>query len=108
MKHTKLFEDYISEKNFQVVIGDQAPKFTLMHKSGSGQIVALASTSKELDKLIDSGASETAIAKDIEDGINEALKKSRESFRVEWDPGYRGAGYAFNMDVSELLKILNK
>ena len=60
------FEDFLNEKNLQVVTSDQAVNFRLTHQSGKANWLAMASTSKDLDKLIDSGASHQAIGKDIE------------------------------------------
>jgi hypothetical protein len=101
-------EELVSEKNFQVVTSDAAINYRLSHQSGSGQIIALASSGKDLDKEIESGASKTALGKDIEDTINDQLKKSRESVRVSIDHGYQGAGYAFRLELEDLLKRLNK
>ena len=102
------FEDFLNEKNLQVVTSDQAVNFRLTHQSGKANWLALASTSKDLDKLIDSGASHTAIGKDIEDTINMLLKRFRQNFTVELDHGWQGAGYAFHINFEDILKKLNK
>ena len=102
------FEDFLNEKNLQVVTSMQAVNFRLTHQSGKSNWLAMASTSKDLDKLIDSGASHTAIGKDIEDTINRLLKKFRQDFIVELDYGWQGAGYSFNLNFEDILKKLNK
>lgn len=102
------FEDFLNEKNFQVVTSMKAVNFRLTHQSGKSNWLAMASTSKDLDKLIDSGASHTAIGKDIEDTINMLLKKFRQNFTVELDYGWQGAGYSFNLNFEDILKKLNK
>ena len=77
------FEEFLNEKNMLVVIhGD--------------------------DKLINSGQSHTAIGKDIEDMINDQLKKYKQSFKVQLDYGWEGAGYSFDLDFEDILKKLNK
>ena len=107
-KYDYIVEELVSEKNLQVATSDAAINYSLSHQSGSGHIIALASTGKDLDKEIESGASKTALGKDIEDTINDQLKKSRESVRVSIDHGYQGAGYAFRLELEDLLKRLNK
>jgi len=102
------FEDFLNEKNFQVVTSMKAVNFRLTHQSGKANWLAMASTSKDLDKLIDSGASHTAIGKDIEDTINRLLKKFRQDFTVELDYSWQGAGYSFNLNFEDILKKLNK
>lgn len=104
----KLFEQFLNEKNFQVVSNMQAINYRLSYRYGQGGILAMAATGKDLDKEIESGASKTAIGKDIEDAINKALKKYRQSFTVEQDYGYQGAGYSFYINMDYLLKLLNK
>lgn len=112
MKHIKILENFINEKNYQAVIGEgYVVNWTLNQgttKDVMGKITALPSTSKDLDKLIDSNYSETEIGKDLENSINESLKKSRIGLAVKVDYGYKGAGYAFDLDLSEILKSLNK
>ena len=112
MENLNTFNDFITEKNFQVVVtGDDeshAIKYRLSYRYGQGGILAMANSSKDLDKEIKSGASKTALGKDIEDTINDQLKKSRESVRVSIDHGYQGAGYAFRLELEDLLKKLNK
>ena len=102
------FDEFLNEKNFMVPTADTAIKYRLSHMPMSGYIVAMPSSSKELDKEIESGFSKTAIAKDIEDMLNDQLKKYRQFIRVKVDHGYKGAGYAFTFDMDELLKTLNK
>ena len=102
------FEDFLNEKNFQVVTNMEAVNFRLTYQSGKSNWLAMASTSKDLDKLIDSGASHTAIGKDIEDTINMLLKKFRQNFTVELDYGWQGAGYSFNLNFEDILKRINK
>ena len=108
----KKYDEFLNEKNMLVVVnGDDmshAVNFRLTHQAGSATWLAMASTSKDLDKLIDSGASHTAIGKDIEDTINMLLKKFRQNFTVELDYGWQGAGYSFNLNFEDILKRLNK
>lgn len=104
----KKFDEFLNEKNLQVVTSDQAVNFRLTSQSGKANWLAMASTGKDLDKLIDSGASHTAIGKDIEDTINMLLKKFRQNFTVELDHGWQGAGYSFNLNFEDILKRLNK
>ena len=113
MENLNTFNDFITEKNFQVVVvaGDDesyAIKYRLSYRYGQGGILAMANSSKDLDKEIKSGASKTAIGKDIEDAINDELKKRRQLFTVEQDHGYQGAGYSFYINMDDLLKLLNK
>ena len=112
MENLNTFNDFITEKNFQVVVtGDDeshAIKYRLSYRYGQGGILAMASSNKDLDKEIESGASKTAIGKDIEDTINRILKKYRQSFTVEQDHGYQGAGYSFYINMDYILKLLNK
>jgi len=108
MKKVTSLTEFLNEKNFQVVTSDQAVNFRVTHQSGKANWLAMASTSKDLDKLIDSGASHTAIGKDIEDMINVQLKKFRQNFTVELDYGWQGAGYSFNLNFEDILKRLNK
>lgn len=108
MENLNTFNDFITEKNFQVVFGDYVIKYRLSYRYGQGGLIAMASSSKELDKEIESGASKTAIGKDIEDSINTELKKIRQDIRVEVDHGYQGAGYGFYLILDDLLKRLNK
>lgn len=104
----KKFDEFLNEKNLQVVTSDQAVNFRLTHQSGKSNWLAMASTSKDLDKLIDSGASHQAIGKDIEDTINMLLKRFRQNFTVELDYSWQGAGYSFNLNFEDVLKRLNK
>ena len=102
------FEDFLNEKNFQVVTNMEAVNFRLTHQSGKSNWLAMASTSKDLDKLIDSGASHTAIGKDIEITINMLLKRFKQNFTVELDYAWQGAGYSFNLNFEDILKRINK
>tara|TARA_B100000035_G_C20799462_1_gene464807 strand:- start:290 stop:625 length:336 start_codon:yes stop_codon:yes gene_type:complete len=108
----KKYDEFLNEKNMLVVVqGDDishAVNFRLTHQAGSATWLAMASTSKDLDKLIASGASHTAIGKDIEDQINLGLKRFRQNFVVEQDHGWQGAGYAFHINFEDILKKLNK
>ena len=108
----KKYDEFLNEKNMLVVVqGDDishAVNFRLTHQAGSATWLAMASTSKDLDKLINSGQSHTAIGKDIEDMINDQLKKYRQSFKVQLDYGWEGAGYSFDLDFEDILKKLNK
>lgn len=108
MENLNTFNDFITEKNFQVVSGDYVIKYRLSYRYGQGGILALANSNKDLDKEIESGSSKTAIGKDIEDAINDELKKRRQLFTVEQDHGYQGAGYSFYINMDGLLKLLNK
>ena len=108
MKNVETFSEFLNERNLQVVTSEKAINYRLSHQYGTGHIVALASSSKDLDKEIESGASKTAIGKDIEDTINSQLKKFRQDITVRVDHGYQGAGYAFTLELDELLKRLNK
>lgn len=108
----KKFDEFLNEKNMLVVIhGDDmshAVNFRITHQSGKANWLAMAATSKDLDKLINSGQSHTAIGKDIEDMINDQLKKFRQNFKVQLDYGWQGAGYSFNLNFEDILKRLNK
>lgn len=109
MKNIKIYEEFLNEKNLQVVIADEyVVNFKVHYQYGKGGLTALATTSKDLDKLIASGASETAIGKDLEDAINSQLEKRRQLIRVEQDHGHNGAGFGFYLILDEILKILNK
>jgi len=108
MKYTAPFGQFINEKNFTTVVGDYAVKFRISWDNRSNRIIAMASSGKELDKLIDTEFSETVIGKDIEDEINVQLKKWKQFFTVSIDYTYPGAGYAFELNFDELLKTLNK
>ena len=103
----KLFEQFLEEKNFQVVTNMKAINYRLSYRYGEGGIIAMASSGKELDKQIEIDDPDT-IGKDIEDTINRILKKYRQSFTVEQDHGYQGAGYAFYLNMDYILKLLNK
>lgn len=108
----KKFDKFLNERNMLVVINGEdisrAVNFRLSYRYGQGGILAMAATSKDLDKLIASNQSETAIGKDIEDMINQQLKKFRAGFTVEQDHGYQGAGYSFYFNMDDLIKRLNK
>ena len=108
----KKFDKFLNEKNMLVVINGEdmshAVNFRLSYRYGQGGILAMAATSKDLDKLIASNQSETAIGKDIEVMINQQLKKFRAGFTVEQDHGYQGAGYSFYLNMDDILKRLNK
>jgi len=80
----------------------------LRENLGGSGIIALPSSSKDLDKEIESNVSKTAIAKDIEDSINSRLKRARQAVTVEIDYRYEGAGYGFKLDLDGLLQKLNK
>lgn len=107
-KYDYVIENELHEKNFQTTVADNVINYRLFYQDGSGHIVALASTSKDLDKEIESNASPTAIGKDIEDAINDQLKKYRQELKVVIDHGYEGAGYAFRLELEDILKKLNK
>jgi len=107
-KYDYVVENELYEKNFQVVIGDEAIEYTLRENLGGSGIIALPSSSKDLDKEIESDVSKTAIAKDIEDSINSRLKRARQAVTVEIDYRYEGAGYGFKLDLDGLLQKLNK
>ena len=106
------FEEFLNEKNMLVVVHSDdmshAVNFRITHQSGKANWLAMAATSKDLDKLINSGQSHTAIGKDIEDMINDQLKKYKQSFKVQLDYGWEGAGYSFDLDFEDILKKLNK
>ena len=101
------FEDFLNEKNFQVVSNMEAINYRLSYQYGKGGFLAMASSGKELDKELAIG-DPVSIGKDIEDTINRILKKYRQSFTVEQDHGYQGAGYAFYLNMDYILKLLNK
>jgi hypothetical protein len=101
------FEEYLNEKNFQVVTSDHVINYRLSYRYGQGGILAMASSGKELDKQIEIDEPDI-IGKAIEDSINAELKKRRQLFTVEQDHGYQGAGYAFYLNMDDLLKLLNK
>ena len=46
------FNDFLNEKNFQVVTSGHAVKYRLSYQYGKGGFLALASSSKENDKEI--------------------------------------------------------
>lgn len=77
----KLFEQFLNEKNFQVVTNDKVINYRLSYRYGQGGFLAMASTGKDNDKEIEIG-DPSAIGKDIEDTINRILKKYRQSFTV--------------------------
>ena len=106
MEHIKLFDDYLSEKNFQVVTSGHAIKYTI-HYEAIGRFIAIATTSKENDKELEI-ADAMSIGKAIEDSINAELKKRKQLFTVEEDHGYQGAGYAFYLVMDDVIKLLNK
>ena len=101
------FNDFLNEKNFQVVTNDEVIKYRLSYRYGQGSFLAMASSSKENDKELEI-EDPNIIGKAIEDSINVELKKYRQSFTVEQDHGYQGAGYSFYFNMDDLLKILNK
>lgn len=100
------FEQFLNEKNFQVVTSGHAIKYTI-HYEAIGRFVAIATTSKENDKELEIDDA-FKIGKAIEDSINAELKKRKQVFTVEEDHGYQGAGYAFYPDMDDLIKLLNK
>ena len=101
------FKEFLNEKNFQVVTNMKAINYRLSYRYGEGGFIAMASSGKELDKQIEID-DPASIGKDIEDTINRILKKYRQSFTVEQDHGYQGAGYAFYLNMDYILKLLNK
>ena len=100
------FNDFLNEKNFQVVTSGHAIKYSI-HYEAIGRFVAIATTSKENDKELEID-DVFKIGKAIEDSINAELKKRKQVFTVEEDHGYQGAGYAFYPDMDDLIKLLNK
>ncbi|MDA8988646.1 hypothetical protein N9F93_00060 [bacterium] len=100
------FNDFLNEKNFQVVTSGHAIKYSI-HYEAIGRFVAIATTSKENDKELEID-DVFKIGKAIEDSINAELKKRKQIFTVEEDHGYQGAGYAFYPDMDDLIKLLNK
>ena len=103
----KLFEEFLNEKNLQVVVRDYVINYRLSYQYGKGGFLTIASSSKELDKQIEID-DPMEIGKAIEDSINTKLKKHRQLFTVQEDHGYQGAGYAFYIIFDDLLKLLNK
>jgi len=101
------FKDFLNEKNFQVVTSGEAINYRLSYQYGKGGFLAMASSSKELDKEIEID-NKQEIGKAIEDSINVELKKRRQLFTVEQDHGYQGAGYSFYFNMDDLIKLLNK
>ena len=101
------FNDFLNEKNFQVVTSGEVINYRLSYQYGKGGFVAMASSGKELDKQIEIDDPDT-IGKAIEDSINDELKKRRQLFTVEQDHGYQGAGYSFYFNMVGLIKLLNK
>ena len=101
------FNDFLNEKNFQVVTSGHAIKYRLSYQYGKGGFLAIASSSKENDKEIEID-DVFEIGKAIEDSINDELKKRKQLFTVEEDHGYQGAGYAFYPDMDDVIKLLNK
>ena len=103
----KVFEQFLQEKNFQVVSNMEAINYRLSYRFGYGGILAIAATGKDNDKELAIGDPDS-IGKDIEDTINSQLKKFRAGFTVEQDHGYQGAGYSFYFNMFDLIKRLNK
>ena len=101
------FNDFLNEKNFQVVTSGHAIKYRLSYQYGKGGFLAIASSSKENDKEIEID-DVFEIGKAIEDSINDELKKRKQLFTVEEDHGYQGAGYAFYPMMDDVIKLLNK
>ena len=101
------FNDFLNEKNFQVVTSGHAIKYRLSYQYGKGGFLAIASSSKENDKEIEID-DVFEIGKAIEDSINAELKKRKQLFTVEQDHGYQGAGFAFYLMMDDLIKLLNK
>jgi len=101
------FNDFLNEKNFQVVTSAHAIKYRLSYQYGKGGFVAMASSSKENDKEIEID-DVFELGKAIEDSINAELKKRKQLFTVEQDHGYQGAGFAFYLNMDDLIKLLNK
>ena len=101
------FNDFLNEKNFQVVTSGHAVKYRLSYQYGKGGFVAMASSSKENDKEIEID-DVFELGKAIEDSINAELKKRKQLFTVEQDHGYQGAGFAFYLMMDDLIKLLNK
>ena len=103
----KVFEQFLQEKNFQVVSNMEAINYRLSYQFGKGGLLAMAATGKDNDKELAIG-DPNSIGKDIEDTINSQLKKFRAGFTVEQDHGYQGAGYSFYFNMFDLIKRLNK
>ena len=103
----KVFEQFLQEKNFQVVSNMEAINYRLSYQFGKGGLLAIAATGKDNDKELAIG-DPGSIGKDIEDTINSQLKKFRAGFTVEQDHGYQGAGYSFYFNMFDLIKRLNK
>lgn len=103
----KVFEQFLQEKNFQVVSNMEAINYRLSYQFGKGGLLAMAATGKDNDKELAIGDPDS-IGKDIEDTINSQLKKFRAGFTVEQDHGYQGAGYSFYFNMFDLIKRLNK
>jgi hypothetical protein len=103
----KKYDDFLNEKNLQVVTNMEAINYRLSYRYGQGGIIAMASSGKDNDKELAIG-DPVSIGKDIENTINIILKKYRQSFTVEQDHGYQGAGYAFYLNMDYILKLLNK
>ena len=101
------FNDFLNEKNFQVVTSGHVVKYRLSYQYGKGGFLALASSSKENDKEIEID-DVFELGKAIEDSINAELKKRKQLFTVEQDHGYQGAGFAFYLMMDDLIKLLNK
>ena len=101
------FNDFLNEKNFQVVTSGHAIKYRLSYQYGKVGFLAIASSSKENDKEIEID-DVFEIGKAIEDSINDELKKRKQLFTVEEDHGYQGAGYAFYLVMDDVIKLLNK
>ena len=101
------FKEFLNEKNLQVVTNMEAINYRVSYRYGEGGIIAMASSGKDNDKELAIG-DPVSIGKDIEETINRILKKYRQSFTVEQDHGYQGAGYAFYLNMDYILKLLNK
>jgi len=102
------FDSFLNEKNFLVVTGMQAINYRISVIPGKGTWTVMPTSSKDLDKETKSNKPKSVIGKDIEETINDQLKKFRQDIRVKQDLGYQGAGYSYTVDFDYLLKRLNK
>lgn len=101
------FNEFLNEKYFQVVLPDTAINYKLSYRYGGTELVAMASSGKELDKEIEvDNRGEIWFA--LESAINKELKKRKQLFTVEPNHHYEGAGYGFYFNMDYLLKLLNK
>lgn len=75
---------------------------TFLITSKDNLVIFVPKTSKDLDLIIDSGLDKSDIQKEL---VNQAEKRTK----LTWSPGwtYSGAGYAIELDMQSLIKLIN-